>query len=123
MSKLSNDQPSLDQDRPPLSVEQIAQELTAIVGDSEATTGNRLWRVKLLAERLAVRAESAPVEQQEIKHCGACRFWLPYIRDERWEGAGDCTNENLRGRIVGFDHTFGCAAFKTGRIEDKRWKR
>lgn len=54
--------------------------------------------------------------------CGACRFWLPHIRDERWEGDGDCTNENLRGRIIGFDHTFGCVAFLPGRIADAQWR-
>ena len=58
-----------------------------------------------------------------LMRCGACRFWLPYVRDERWEGSGDCQNENLRGRIVGFDHTFGCVAFLPGRIADARWKK
>lgn len=61
-------------------------------------------------------------QQAETSRCGQCLFWLPYVRDAQWEGAGDCTNENLRGRIVGFDHTFGCVLFKAGRIDEARWK-
>ncbi|MEY4385606.1 MAG: hypothetical protein RLY20_889 [Verrucomicrobiota bacterium] len=86
MSKLSNEQPSLDQDRPPLSVEQASSDaklvkpfddlLTAIAhvaGLNPATVYQELGpHIDQFA--CAVRAESAPVDQQEVdeevgNHC------------------------------------------------------
>lgn len=60
----------------------------------------------------AMRAGAAALRQSPPP-CATCQHWLGWRR----EGAkqpldstkGDCQHERLRGRIVGFDETFGCA--------------